>query len=198
VVDFFAQRQVFASQRLFGSLSIFNIGARRIPSYDPSMFIAERIVLDEMPAILPALPSRAHFQFERGPTQKARVTLGSYPVYVIRMECLRKKAASPNLFECETGLVKSDPIHIECSSIRRQDGDLLGNSVGDLMDCNLPSPAVGFLRGETRIVVPSLVEEFHGTVRQPTPYERRNRINDFSQSGFRLLDPLKRVFHCWL
>src|SRR5215470_6669056 len=31
-----------------------------------------------------------------------------------------------------------------------------------------------------------LVKEFLGPVRQLTPHERRNRINDFSQSGFRL------------
>src|SRR5215468_999062 len=65
------------------------------------------------------------------------------------------------------------------------------------MDCYLPSPTVGFFRGEPRIVVPSLVDEFLGPVRQPTPHERRNRINDFSQWGFPLLDLLKRVFHCF-
>src|SRR5262245_50132195 len=65
------------------------------------------------------------------------------------------------------------------------------------MDCYLPAQTVGFFRGEPRIVVPSLVEEFLGPVRQPTPHERRNRINDFSQWGFPLLDLLKHVFHCF-
>src|SRR5262245_23106440 len=63
------------------------------------------------------------------------------------------------------------------------------------MECKLPSPAVGFFRGETGIVEPPLVEEFHGTVRQPAPRERWNGINDFSQSGFRLHDLLERFFH---
>src|SRR5262249_38702771 len=65
------------------------------------------------------------------------------------------------------------------------------------MDCMLPSPAVGFFWGKTGIVAPSLVEEFLGPVLRPAPHERRNRINDFSQWAFPLLDLLKRVFHCF-
>src|SRR5215468_350132 len=61
------------------------------------------------------------------------------------------------------------------------------------MDCYLPPPAVGLFRGKTRVVVPSLVEEFLRTVRQTAPRECWNRINDFSQSSFRLLDLLERL-----
>src|SRR5262245_30003636 len=59
------------------------------------------------------------------------------------------------------------------------------------MDCYLPPPAVGLFRGKTRIVVPSLVEEFLGTVGQTAPRECWDRINDFSQSSFRLFDLLE-------
>src|SRR5262249_51257566 len=144
VVDFFAQRQVFAAQPLFGLLSIFNIGSRRIPAYDPSLFIPLRIVLYETPAILPVLLSRAQFQLERTPAQKARATLNSHSVYVIRMEGPRKKAVSVNLFERQTGLVKRDPIHIERSPIRPQDGNSLGNGISDLSQLYFILPELFF------------------------------------------------------
>src|SRR5215831_15105976 len=60
------------------------------------------------------------------------------------------------------------------------------------MDCDLPPPAIGLLRGETRVVVPSLVEEFLRAVRQPAPGKRWNRINDSPQLGWRF----ERRFRC--
>src|SRR6266404_2141113 len=56
------------------------------------------------------------------------------------------------------------------------------------MNRNLPPPTAGLFRRETRIVVPPLIEKFLGSVRQTAPRECRDRIDDFSQSAFRLLD----------
>ena len=61
------------------------------------------------------------------------------------------------------------------------------------MNRNLPPPTAGLFRRETRIVVPPLIEKFLGSVRQTAPRECRNRIDDFSQSAFRLLDLLERI-----
>src|SRR5262245_65646144 len=46
------------------------------------------------------------------------------------------------------------------------------------MEGGLPSPAGGFLPGKAGIVLPSLVEELVGAVRQVTPREYGNCVDD--------------------
>jgi len=48
------------------------------------------------------------------------------------------------------------------------------------MNGDSPSPAAGFLRGETRIVMPALVEELVGTIRKIARREGRDRVEDRS------------------
>src|SRR6267143_7063084 len=48
------------------------------------------------------------------------------------------------------------------------------------MDGDSPSPAACFLRGETRIVMPSLVEELVGTIRKIARREGGDRVEDLS------------------
>src|SRR5258708_38875719 len=45
------------------------------------------------------------------------------------------------------------------------------------MICNFPSPTGLCSLGEARIVMPSLIMEFIGTIRQSAPHERRNRVD---------------------
>src|SRR5258705_10276579 len=49
------------------------------------------------------------------------------------------------------------------------------------MNGDSPSPAACFLRGETRIVVPSLVEELVGTIRKIARREGGDRVEDLSE-----------------
>src|SRR2546425_10842060 len=48
------------------------------------------------------------------------------------------------------------------------------------MNGDSPSPAACFLRGETRIVMPSLVEELVGTIRKIARREGGDRVEDLS------------------
>jgi hypothetical protein len=48
------------------------------------------------------------------------------------------------------------------------------------MNGDSPSLAACFLRGETRIVMPSLVEEFVGTIREIARREGRDCVEDLS------------------
>jgi len=48
------------------------------------------------------------------------------------------------------------------------------------MNGDSPSPASGFLRGETRIVMPALVEELVGTIRKIARREGRDGVEDRS------------------
>lgn len=44
------------------------------------------------------------------------------------------------------------------------------------MNRGLPSPAARLFRGETRVVMPSLINEIYGTVGATGPRKRRNSI----------------------
>jgi hypothetical protein len=57
--DVFAQRNVFVSCPVFATLAIIDVGSRRIPAHQSSLFVAERVVTDEEPAILTVLPARS-------------------------------------------------------------------------------------------------------------------------------------------
>src|SRR5262245_32536714 len=57
--------------------------------------------------------------------------------------------------------------------------DHRGKVVG--MDGDLPAPSGGLLLGQARVVLPSLVDEFVGTVRECAEREHRNRVDDPAQ-----------------
>src|ERR1700688_787154 len=48
------------------------------------------------------------------------------------------------------------------------------------MICNFPSPTLLCSLGQARIVVPSLVMEFIGTIRQSAPHQRWDRVDHYS------------------
>src|ERR1700676_3536052 len=54
------------------------------------------------------------------------------------------------------------------------------------MNRDLPSPAMRFLRRQTRVVVPSLVKELVGAIRKSAPGERRDRVDGLPKGRFRL------------
>jgi hypothetical protein len=64
---------------------IIDVGCRHVPPDDLAIFVFERVVLKELPAILPVLQQQAYFQFERGPLQEPFSTLGPDAVEVVRM-----------------------------------------------------------------------------------------------------------------
>src|ERR687891_2267549 len=86
VSDFFAQRNVFVSHPVFGSLAIVDVGSRCIPTHEASLFVAERVVSDEEPTILPILPQRSLFDFKRETACKGRPALLPQPLEILRMK----------------------------------------------------------------------------------------------------------------
>src|SRR5260370_19735183 len=52
------------------------------------------------------------------------------------------------------------------------------------MICNSPSPTVLCSLRQARIVMPSLVVEFIGTIRQSAPYQRGDRVDHYSEFIF--------------
>src|SRR5260370_39472670 len=75
--DVFAQRNVFVLCPVFAALAIIDVGSRRIPAHQSSLFVAERVVTDEEPAILTVLPARPLFDFKRQAASQRRLALPS-------------------------------------------------------------------------------------------------------------------------
>src|SRR5260370_42196048 len=73
--DVFAQRNVFVSCPVFGALAIFDVGSRGIPAHQSTLFVEERIVTDEEPAILTVLAARSLFDFKRQAASQRRLAL---------------------------------------------------------------------------------------------------------------------------
>ena len=65
-VNFLPQRDVFLLQSLLGSLAIVNIGQRHIPTHDPSVVVAHRIVARQKPAIASISVAQPRLQFISG------------------------------------------------------------------------------------------------------------------------------------
>src|SRR5271170_14726 len=59
------------------------------------------------------------------------------------------------------------------------------------MNANLPSPAMRFLRRETHIVMPLLIQKLFRTLRESTPGERGDGINHPSQLNLGLPQLMK-------
>src|SRR5216684_1893272 len=55
----------------------------------------------------------------------------------------------------------------------------------------LPPPAASSLWRETRIIVPSLVQEFDGAVRRTAPSQCRDGVDDPAEAHFRFRDLVK-------
>src|SRR6266511_3536921 len=62
------------------------------------------------------------------------------------------------------------------------------------MNSDTPTPIPCLLRRETRIVKPALIEKFGRAVRQSTPRQRGDRVDNDSKSIFRILDFGERLF----
>src|ERR1700688_192498 len=68
------------SRPLFDSLAIIDVGSRRIPAHQMSLFVAERVVTDEEPAILTVVPARPLFDFKRQAASQRRLALLAQPL----------------------------------------------------------------------------------------------------------------------
>src|SRR5437867_11487436 len=106
MIDFLAQRQVFFSDALFRLLAFFNVGSRRIPANEASLFVAERVVTDEEPAILTILPQRSLFDFKREAARKGRPALVPQPLKILRLKDPCAKVRGDYIFHGETGIVE--------------------------------------------------------------------------------------------
>src|SRR5262249_52516671 len=75
-IDFLSQHKILVAQLIFHLPTIIDIGCGHVPADDLALFIFERVVVKELPAIS-RVPESAHFHLERSATREPLLTLAS-------------------------------------------------------------------------------------------------------------------------
>src|SRR6202049_920163 len=102
--DVFPQRNLFVSGPVFGALAIIDVGSRRIPAHQSSLFVAERVVTDEEPAILTVLPARSLFDFKRQAASQRRLALFAQSLEIFGMEDSGAKVRDNYILHSKPGI----------------------------------------------------------------------------------------------
>src|SRR5437899_9450371 len=118
VYDIFAQRNVFVSHPVFGPLAIVDVGSRCIPTYEASLFVAERVVMDEEPTILPILPQRSLFDFKRETACKGRPAFLPQALEILWMKDPCAKVRGDHVFHGEAGIIEHWLVGVARSAVR--------------------------------------------------------------------------------
>src|SRR6202048_5488496 len=111
--DVFPQRNVFVSCPVFGALAVIDIGSSYIPAHQASLFIVERVVTEEEPAILTILPERQLLYFKRQSASQACFALLAYPLEIFRMVRSGAKVRGDYVLHGEAGIVEHCLVRVE-------------------------------------------------------------------------------------
>src|ERR1700730_16319422 len=84
--DLFAKNDVLVLDSVFGPLAVVDVGACRVPPHDPLLFIPQRLVLYEAPAILAIVMECSDLQLERKTALEAALALFFEPVEILHVE----------------------------------------------------------------------------------------------------------------
>ena len=122
-VDVFAQREIFVAHAIFGALAIVDVGFRCIPADDTAVGVANGVVADQEPTILPVVAARALLGFKRLTAHERLPAFLLKPRHITRMETADAGVISGYLFETEPCVVERELIRAESTSIWPQDGD---------------------------------------------------------------------------
>src|SRR5713226_1853274 len=131
-IDLFAQREIFASDPLFGLLAVFDVGPCRIPTNNAPLLVPQRVVADKKPAILPVTPPYSLLIFEWRAARKRLLAFVTQSLHIVWMKDPRAIVWGHYLTHREAGVVQRDPIHVESIPLRSQDGDAVRDGINDL------------------------------------------------------------------
>src|SRR6202049_4847106 len=129
--DVFPQRNVFVSCPVFGALAVIDVGSGCIPSHQASLFVAERVVTEEEPAILTVLPERSLLDFKRQAASQACFALLPHPFEIFRMVRSGAKVRGDYVLHGEAGIVEHCLVRVERLALRVQDDNGLRYSIGN-------------------------------------------------------------------
>src|SRR6202030_1655785 len=102
-----------------------------IPAHQASLFIVERVVTEEEPAILTVLPERSLLDFKRQAASQACFALLAHPLEIFRMVRSGAKVRGDYIFQGEPGIVEHCLVRVERVALLVQDDNGLRNSIGN-------------------------------------------------------------------
>src|SRR6202030_25778 len=116
---------------VFGALAIIDVGSRCIPAHQTSLFLVERIVTEEDPAILTVLPEHSLLDFKRQATSQACLAFPARPVKIFGTTDTGAKVRGDYIFHGEPGIDEHCLVRVERVALRVQDDNGLRNSIGN-------------------------------------------------------------------
>src|SRR6185295_566661 len=111
-------------------LAIVDIRPRRVPAEDSSLRVAQGLVADQEPPVLPIPAPEASLVFEWHPVRK-RLTALLHRDTIVRMEKPTEEVRGRHLLHRESGVLEKGTVRVQDSCIRPQDVDGLGYGVDD-------------------------------------------------------------------
>jgi hypothetical protein len=128
-IDLFAQREILAQDAVFGALALVDVSPGGIPPDDMAVVVANRVVADQEPAILPVFAAHALLGFKRFAAPERRQAFLLESRQITRMEASDARVIGRYFFKAEPGVVERECIGAEGASARCQDGDGVRNGV---------------------------------------------------------------------
>src|SRR6202035_447534 len=239
-----------------------DVGSRRIPAHQSSLFVVEWVVTEEDPAILAVLPEHSLLDFKRQAASQACFALLAHPLKIFGMKDTGAIVRGDYIFHGEPGIGEHCLVRVERVALRVQDDNGLRYSIGNpakltlllkefllrsfsifdvgiaskppddvafgvelrndtyeepsvftvisadasfqftwfagIHHCepftyepiqvirvndHLPTPTFPLLQRETGVLIPAFIQVFLGPVRQASPQERRNRVDNSLEPG---------------
>src|SRR4029077_20575109 len=105
-IDLFAQREILAPRTLFGPFAIVDVGSRRVPAQREPLFVADRVVLHEEPAVLSIVAPRALLELEGDAACEGVAPLLLQARDVVGMEDARAEARGGDFSDREAGVLE--------------------------------------------------------------------------------------------
>ena len=131
MVDVFTKGNIFIFRSVFGPFAIIDVGSRRVPAHQTSVFVAERVVTEEDPAILTIFPEHSLLDFKRQAASQAFFAIFEHYLEFFRMVNSGAKVRGKHILHGEASIVEHFMVRVECVALRVQDDNGVGYSIGN-------------------------------------------------------------------
>src|SRR5712664_1071736 len=142
-IDLLSQRQVFVPCPRFSLEAIIDISSRSEPPLDSTLFIQQRVVAKQKPAILPILAAHALFNLKRHSTCQAAASFATCSFEIVWMKVPVMSLISSralHLFKGISVIVEQHLVRLKYKSLSVQDQKMLRKEIYELPELPLVLP----------------------------------------------------------
>ncbi len=132
-VDLVAQRLVLVAHAQLGALALFDVGAGRVPVHHATFSVAQRVVLNEEPAVLPIVAPRPPFKAERHAARERLLPFVLEPLDVLGMKDQLARIVVGDLVDRQAVIVERGAVRGERRAIRVEHDDLQRNRIDNAL-----------------------------------------------------------------